>query len=278
MPYPGDPMRILRNILGLLCWAPFAVLIALAIAGAFVALFGALAGLDQVKTAAGVISGFCALAFFVLLLSPLGEILAALPGLAPQPAPPPPAAPPASPPASPPPTGRTLWKWIRIVAAVWTGLFLCLWLPVAAIYKHQVMRRPVVIATVIDHRMQERPKHTSKPVGKSVRATVSFKRPHGSVLVDCRLENYAMGLAANPKSWATTLELAVHPHSCSAPVELPLQTDYDDHVFAYFVALFALLVATCLITLANLQSTGSGGSVRLARPAAAGAARDDQPS
>ena len=118
MPYPGDPMRILRNILGLLCWAPFAVLIALAIAGAFVALFGALAGLEQVTTAAGAISGFCALAFFVLLLSPLGEILAALPELAPQPAPPRPAAPPASPPASPPPAGRTLWKWIRIVAAV----------------------------------------------------------------------------------------------------------------------------------------------------------------
>ena len=140
------------------------------------------------------------------------------------------------------------------------------------------MRRPVVIATVTDHRVQEPPRHTSKPVGKSVRATVSFKRPAGSVLVDCRLESYAMGLAANPKSWATTLELAVHPLSCNAPVELPLQTDYDDHVFMYFVALFALLVATCIITLGNLQMDRQQEAARLARPAAAGPARNDQPS
>jgi hypothetical protein len=241
----------LRNILALLAFGPYAALIVLAIGGAFVALFAAFAGLEQVKTIAGAVSGFCAITFFVLLLSPLGEILAGLPALAPQPAPPSAPSPPVAP-RSTPSTGRTLLKWMGIVTAVWTGLFVCLWLPVAALYQHQVLRRPVVVATVTDHHVYD--VQGKGGTTKTVRATVSFKRQSGADLVDCRLENYPMGYAGSSKAWATTLQLAVHPLSCNAPVELPLQTDFDDHVISFLFLLIVLLFMTVFIALVLQQN------------------------
>jgi hypothetical protein len=238
----------LRSILALLAFGPYAALITLAIGGAFVALFAAFTGLEQVKAIAGAVSGFCAMAFFVLLLSPLGEILAGLPALAPQPAPasaPRPSVAPSSP-------GRALLKWMGIVAAVWTGLFLCLWLPVAALYQHQVLRRPVVIATVTDHHVYD--VQGKGGTTKTVRATLSFKRQSGADLVDCRLENYPMGYAGSSKALATTLQLAVHPLSCNAPVELPLQTDFDDHVISFLFSLIVLLFMTVFIALVLRQN------------------------
>jgi hypothetical protein len=66
---------MLRKILQLALIAPLALLLFMAIAGAFVALFGGVVGLDEVRTIGGVVSGIGALGFFAVLLSPLGELL-----------------------------------------------------------------------------------------------------------------------------------------------------------------------------------------------------------
>ncbi|HEX7883968.1 MAG TPA: hypothetical protein VF499_14685 [Afipia sp.] len=68
----------MRKLLELALVAPLAVLLVIAVAGAFIALFGALAGMENVKVAGGVFAGFGALGFFALLFSPFGEILSAL--------------------------------------------------------------------------------------------------------------------------------------------------------------------------------------------------------
>jgi hypothetical protein len=74
----------MRAILQLALAGPLAVLLSLAIGGAFVALLGALAGLENVTTVAGTVSGLSASGFFVFLLSPLGELLGLVGNLAPR--------------------------------------------------------------------------------------------------------------------------------------------------------------------------------------------------
>ncbi len=69
---------MIRKILQLALIAPLALLLFMAIAGAFVALFGGVLGLDDVRTIGGVVSGIGALGFFAVLLSPLGELLSYL--------------------------------------------------------------------------------------------------------------------------------------------------------------------------------------------------------
>lgn len=54
---------------------PLAILLITAVAGASMALFGAFAGLDNVKEIGGIFAGLGALGFFALLLSPLGQVL-----------------------------------------------------------------------------------------------------------------------------------------------------------------------------------------------------------
>jgi hypothetical protein len=66
---------MMRKILQLALIAPLALLLFMAIAGAFIALFGGVIGLEHVRTIGGVISGVGALGFFAVLLSPLGELL-----------------------------------------------------------------------------------------------------------------------------------------------------------------------------------------------------------
>ncbi|MBR2117438.1 MAG: hypothetical protein V4458_09675 [Pseudomonadota bacterium] len=60
----------MRKILEYALVVPFVVLLIIAIAGAFVALFGALTGLENVKLVGGVFAGFGALGFFALMFSP----------------------------------------------------------------------------------------------------------------------------------------------------------------------------------------------------------------
>jgi hypothetical protein len=69
---------MIRKILQLALIAPLALLLFMAIAGAFVALFGGVIGLDDVRTIGGVVSGIGVLGFFAVLLSPLGELLSYL--------------------------------------------------------------------------------------------------------------------------------------------------------------------------------------------------------
>jgi hypothetical protein len=68
----------MRKVLQFALVAPLALLLFMAIAGAFVALFGGLFGLEDVRTIGGVVSGIGALGFFAVLLSPLGELLGLL--------------------------------------------------------------------------------------------------------------------------------------------------------------------------------------------------------
>ena len=69
---------MIRKILQLALIAPLALLLFMAIAGAFVALFGGVLGLEDVRTIGGVVAGIGALGFFAVLLSPLGELLSYL--------------------------------------------------------------------------------------------------------------------------------------------------------------------------------------------------------
>jgi hypothetical protein len=66
---------MMRKILQFALVAPLALLLFMAITGAFVALFGGVIGLGDVRTIGGVVSGMGALGFFAVLLSPLGELL-----------------------------------------------------------------------------------------------------------------------------------------------------------------------------------------------------------
>ena len=66
---------MMRKIPQIALIAPLALLLFMAIAGAFVALFGGAIGLDDVRAIGGVVSGIGALGFFAVLLSPLGELL-----------------------------------------------------------------------------------------------------------------------------------------------------------------------------------------------------------
>jgi len=69
---------MMRKILQLALIVPLALLLFMAIAGAFIALFGGMIGLEDVRTIGGLISGVGALGFFAVLLSPLGELLGSL--------------------------------------------------------------------------------------------------------------------------------------------------------------------------------------------------------
>jgi hypothetical protein len=64
---------MMRKILQFALVAPLALLLFMAITGAFVALFGGVIGLGDVRTIGGVVSGMGALGFFAV--SPLGELL-----------------------------------------------------------------------------------------------------------------------------------------------------------------------------------------------------------
>jgi hypothetical protein len=69
---------MMRKILQFALIAPLALLLLMAIGGAFIALFGGVIGLEDVRTIGGAISGVGALGFFAVLLSPLGELLGSL--------------------------------------------------------------------------------------------------------------------------------------------------------------------------------------------------------
>ena len=69
---------MIRKILQFALVAPLALLLFMAIAGAFVALFGGVFGLDDVRTVGGLVSGFGAIGFFAVLLLPFGELLSFL--------------------------------------------------------------------------------------------------------------------------------------------------------------------------------------------------------
>jgi len=70
----------MRKTLGIVLCLPFAALVFLAIAGAFVALFGGMFGLEDARVFGGSVSGIGALGFFMLLLSPYAELCLALTG------------------------------------------------------------------------------------------------------------------------------------------------------------------------------------------------------
>ena len=69
-------LKSILKILQLLVVAIFVILFFLAVAGAVVALFGAVAGLENVKIIGETVSGIGTFGFFVLLLSPVGKLLA----------------------------------------------------------------------------------------------------------------------------------------------------------------------------------------------------------
>ncbi|MEQ1955084.1 hypothetical protein [Mesorhizobium sp. CN2-181] len=64
----------MRMILPIVIAAPYVIALFLAIAGAFVALIGAIGGFADLLRIGGVVSGFGALAFFVILLSPWSNL------------------------------------------------------------------------------------------------------------------------------------------------------------------------------------------------------------
>ena|SRR5690242_728210 len=69
-------LKAILKILQFLAVAIFVILFVLAVAGAVVALFGAVAGLENVKIIGETVSGIGTFGFFVLLLSPVGKLLA----------------------------------------------------------------------------------------------------------------------------------------------------------------------------------------------------------
>lgn len=64
----------MRMILPIVFAAPYVIALFLAIAGAFVALIGAIGGFADLLRIGGAASGFGALAFFVVLFSPWGNL------------------------------------------------------------------------------------------------------------------------------------------------------------------------------------------------------------
>jgi hypothetical protein len=150
-----------------------------------------------------------------------------------------------------PPIGRTVLKAMSLVAAIWTGVFLLLWLPLATINKHQVDKRSTTVATVTDHRAHDvdrfgRPR-------KSVQATLSFQRTDARGWVeDCRLENFQLGGPKDGSSWATTLQLAVHPYSCNEPVVLSHRPTWSAQFGAFIVIMLVLMAATAVLVFGTL--------------------------
>lgn len=71
------------TILAFVMVAPFAITLFLAIAGAVVALIGAIGGFADLLHIGGSVSGFGALAFFVVLLSPWSNLASAFTRLGP---------------------------------------------------------------------------------------------------------------------------------------------------------------------------------------------------
>ncbi|MFI0845508.1 hypothetical protein [Mesorhizobium sp. IMUNJ 23232] len=68
----------MRMILPIVFAAPYVIALFLAIAGAVVALIGAMGGFADLLRMGGAVSGFGALAFFVVLFSPWGNLAGVL--------------------------------------------------------------------------------------------------------------------------------------------------------------------------------------------------------
>ena len=68
----------MRKILGFVLGLPSAITLFLAFSGAIVALFGGVVGLENARVLGGTICSIGALGFFVLLLSPYGELFSLL--------------------------------------------------------------------------------------------------------------------------------------------------------------------------------------------------------
>ena len=138
----------------------------------------------------------------------------------------------------------TRLKWLKLLAAIWTGAFVLVWLPFAAVYKHNIDARTVVTASATGHRVTPRkgPRSRGELV---VAATVTFKRLQGERWIDCRLEGFVLGRVGDAHSQRRTLTLAPHPLSCSDPVEVPWP-HYWTFQFAAYAVILLLLSITVL--------------------------------
>ena len=136
-----------------------------------------------------------------------------------------------------------LQKWISIVTAIWTVLFVC-WLPFQLAHRQEIARWATAPARVSEHRVVVvKGKSGSQ---QTVRATLTFQRMQDGHPVDCRIENYAAGPANEPDSFATAIEVATPPQSCDGAVKVPLPGDWRDDVLVFAVLLLFILLFTAV--------------------------------
>lgn len=134
-------------------------------------------------------------------------------------------------------------KWLGILTAAWTGLYLVLVLPIAAAYEHKIAQRPVVTATATDHRIAV--VRRGKTHVNVIKATLTFKRLQDGIWIDCRLDGFILGGAHEPHSMRRTLSVAPEPLSCYEPAEVPL-THLWRGVALFFLAGLAVLATVML--------------------------------
>lgn len=241
---------ILKALFVMLISIPLALLGAVAVFVVLTLAYEILAALLQLEPLSASVRGAGATVIFFGFLYMIYQLLtdALLARVSPQPA--------TVPALSPqPPIGRTVLKSIGVVAAIWTGLFLVLWVPLAAINMHQVDKRPTAVATVADHRVRDLDRYGRAE--KNVRATLSFQRTDARGWVeDCRLEDFQLGPADEGSSWATSLQLAVHPYSCNEPVVLSLRPTWSAHVAAFVVILLVLMAGTAIMQFGTCCTNG----------------------
>jgi hypothetical protein len=214
-----------------------------------------LAGFLSVKAfgAAAAATGGLGLSF--LFLSPFGEMLMMLPVYVPnkQAAPKDVAS---NPLREKPKRGfGSVIKGVGLVAIIWTGLFITLYLPFAAIYKRQIEKREVATATVIDSKIVEVSRRRNGIA--DVRATLTFDRHKDGHVVQRRVDNFNMGFAGNSDSRVTALLVAVHPQSCFAPVRVPLRRFWREHFFGFAITLVALSIGTFIFMLGHVYGDRS---------------------